>query len=379
MGNLNLNANEEKRLLDFFESSKEDNTNYYVYALCDNGIPFYVGKGIGTRCLAHEQSLDELVKDYKEESSFQTEEEFDNLKDKLRKEITMKLKKIEDARSKDSFDIIIIKYGLTEHEAFMVESSVINAMKFCGIELTNIVNGHTSFKERETGAPTKARFIAEMLKDCCPRIVNLNTISEHLTKNGSFNCENDDIAFINYNKYYPYCKTNIDTWDAVRGCWRSDEKKARRVKYIFAMHNNIIKGIFKVKKDSEKYADFQKIHSARKPLIAIEKSNINNSFPNNKGDKLGKEADVLVVEEVIKLLADKPSLIGNPNEISRIIGIEKDMCYRGFYACAIEELNNDDDLIQLRGEFENCCIDKEVLEMPQGSVKFLYASNILKK
>lgn len=366
MGNIYLSDDESVRLQGFFENKKRDD-NYYVYALCENGKPFYVGKGIGLRCLQHEDDLEAIVREYSVDGT--DAEELKDLKKDFEKELSNKLKQIGEAKQLDSFDVAIIKFGLTEHEAFMVESSVINSLKFVGVELTNIVNGHSSKREKETGESTKARYVKEVLSECCPKPIRIKDIKAFVENaDFPFSLEKDDIVFISYNKYYPYCQNDVDTWDTVRGCWRMDESKAKKAKYVFAMHNNTIKGIFKVKKDGCDNSDFQKINAAEKPLLAIASSNV---YVVSKS-----QGDILVIDKVIDLLKKEPSLKRNSQKLFEKLKLKEKAFYeRGFYFCDIAEYNEDEDLLKIRNEFLNCYVKKEDLKMPQGSFTFLYSKD----
>lgn len=356
-----LSIDEMKRLSDFFENKKGEN-NYYVYVLCDKGLPFYVGKGIGTRCLQHEMSLEELKKERTTKNM--SDEELEQLEEELKKELTQKLNCINNAKKKDTFDVAIIKFGLTEHEAYMAESAVINTLKFCNHNLSNIVNGHASKKEKETGEETKARYISELLWDCCPREVSLRDIMNFLNvPDFPFDYMKETAVFINFNDLYPYCENEMDIWDAVRGCWRMEDKKAKEVKYIFAMHNNVIKGIFKVKRDAE--ADFQKIHSMTSVLEKIPGSNVHHRKSEN---------DMKEMSRVMELLKKNESLRGNVEAIRKELNsdMKKDFYQRGFFNCDINEYKNDEDLLKLKERFQYCYINKKELEMPQISFTFLY-------
>ena len=105
MSNLAINEDDKKRLLDLFES-KEGEDNYYVYALCDGGVPFYIGKGIGLRCLQHEEDLNSIINEYKEELIEDSDKEL--LKNELEKELKQKLNHINDSIKRDEFDVAII-------------------------------------------------------------------------------------------------------------------------------------------------------------------------------------------------------------------------------------------------------------------------------
>jgi hypothetical protein len=97
-----------------------ENLQYYVYLLIDprNGKPFYVGKGHGNRVNQH--LLGAL------------ETELDEVK---------KIKTIHEIqRAGLEVDHVVLRHGLTEKEAFEIESALID---FIGMKnLTNLVSGH---------------------------------------------------------------------------------------------------------------------------------------------------------------------------------------------------------------------------------------------
>ena len=146
------------------------------------------------------------------------------------------------------------------------------------------------------------------------------------------------------------------------------EKKGRKAKYIFAMHNNTIKGIFKVKKDGCDNSDFQKINAAEKPLLAIASSNVHVVSKS--------QGDMSVIDKVIDILKKEPSLKHKTQKIFEKLKLKKKAFYeRGYYFCDITEYNEDEDLLKIRNEFLNCYVKKEDLKMPQGSFTFLYSKN----
>ena len=107
----------------------EEKLGFYVYVLVDprvqDGEIFYCGKGTGTRCFAHvaeaRKTLNDATKDYPKLDRIRAIEEAGN-----------------DVR------IDVLRHGLTEHEAFLIESAVIDVIP----NLTNAVLGHNSNRLR---------------------------------------------------------------------------------------------------------------------------------------------------------------------------------------------------------------------------------------
>lgn len=131
--------------------NKYNESRFYVYALCEKNeneeiIPFYIGKGEGDRVWAHEDGEEKEREKIKDVDS---DEDKDN-------EISEKYKKIKKLKSQGiEVEKIIIKWGMTEDEAFMAESALINLLKIDNLKvsknqgLTNIQNGHISKGEKK--------------------------------------------------------------------------------------------------------------------------------------------------------------------------------------------------------------------------------------
>jgi len=365
------------------DNSNDKNFNYYVYALCDGNVPFYIGKGIGARCFNHEGELEYKLNEYLNEYPDKNEDEIKIFRENLQKELNAKLEKIKLTKERKTFNIAVIKFGLTEHESFMCESALINMLGLCGIELTNIDNGHGSQKEKENGEKVKARFIDDFLNECCPRQVALQEIKDSLESPAfPFEKSVDDVAFISFNTCYPLCKTDIDIWDAVRGGWRREASKGKSVKYIFAMHNNIIKGIYKVKPEGEKDSDFQKIDSVTCNLKEIAGSNIHEFKTKGNIEMIGQ---ILKIFEENPELREKTAKKVKKEEIFKKIkekmpaerfegkdGLKISELDRGFWNCNYDDFINDPHLLTLREKFLNCQVSKEELIIPQYSVFLLY-------
>ena len=101
-----------------FSDKVKQKLGYYVYALADprdNKI-FYIGKGINNRIFQHEEKLDNSNK-------------------------SNRIKEI--LSSGNKIKKLIISYGLSEKEAFVAESALINIMNYIDSQsLTNVVSGH---------------------------------------------------------------------------------------------------------------------------------------------------------------------------------------------------------------------------------------------
>jgi len=215
-----------------------DDRKYYVYALCekkDDGsvVPFYIGKGEGCRVFDHENENDAkaLLKKIKTEYS-----EIDEDKEK---EFSNKHKEIAKLISEERYERRIIKWGLTSDEAFMVESALINFVGFDN--LTNIVNGHASEKERNSNiGKTVAMTVEEFYDSCCKKPIRFEYIKEKW-------------LFININDSYKKidCNDPKQICDAARGYWSlacnpqdySEDDPA----YLFALYEKKIMGIFRLK------------------------------------------------------------------------------------------------------------------------------------
>ena len=139
--------------------------SYYVYALCTDSGPFYIGKGKGLRILNHQDVALLAEENVNADDTLSSDEKQERIR-----AMSTKLQNL--IANKEEIAPVIIKWGLTEHEAFMCESSLINLLKFCKgksiSELTNLVNGHASPVELANSADvkTKARPLSLFLTEC---------------------------------------------------------------------------------------------------------------------------------------------------------------------------------------------------------------------
>lgn len=231
-----MKPEEEDRVVKTLESGYE---KHYVYALCTHdGVPFYIGKGCGRRVLDHRDAAEQAKESIAADDLLSDAE-----KNRKIKELTDKLKIILDEQT--NLQMVIIKWGLTESEAFMCESALINLLRYTRgktiQELTNIVNGHASKSEKDSVADTKtiARTLEVFLRDCAIA----ECASEQIVQK---------VAFIKINKLYPECiGTNGDVDDGkvkecVRGVWPIAENKRSQIEFIFALYKGRVVGIYHV-------------------------------------------------------------------------------------------------------------------------------------
>ena len=108
-----------------FDNLTASKLGYYVYALVNplTSKVFYIGKGYNNRVFAHVQDI------------LENNGEIDSIKKSEIKEILDIGKQIEH---------YIIRHGLTESEAFLIESTLIDYNNILIHKLTNEVSGHHS-------------------------------------------------------------------------------------------------------------------------------------------------------------------------------------------------------------------------------------------
>lgn len=228
---------------------EKEKDRYYVYALCEekNGkmVPFYIGKGQRDRIWQHEEKAEA-----EKASILNTIEDEDERKMALN-DISDKHKKIREI-GVGNVKKVILKYGLTEKEAFAAESALINLCQLQGISyeeeqdrITNKANGHASQREKSSLlAKSMAMTVEDFYSNCCYKEVDFEVLQKL----------NKRIIFININQYYPRCLDLPDVsgkngkeWaikESSRGTWGVSDKE--KPDYIFTLYRNKICGIFKV-------------------------------------------------------------------------------------------------------------------------------------
>lgn len=170
---------------------------YYVYMLVDprNNKPFYIGKGKGNRVFQHEIG------------ALKAPDE--NLKNTTISEIL---------KNNNSVISYIIKDGLTESEALLVEQVLIDIVP----ELANLVKGYHSDL-----ILTHELELNYQAKEC--------------------NVPNN-MVLINVKQLFRYNMTDEEMYEATRKWWKIGKGQLNRIKYASCVYNGIIRAVYEVKK-----------------------------------------------------------------------------------------------------------------------------------
>jgi len=187
-----------------FDNLTQEKLQYYVYALIDPRTkqPFYIGKGKGNRVFEHVLGA---IKGSPESEKIDTINAILN--------------------SGNSVKHIIIRHGLTEDEAFKIESSLIDFTNFFGKNLTNEVLGHDSFKfGLMTADEIISTYNAQPLKALHHKVI-----------------------IININGSYERAKGGVSIYESTKEAWVIGEKRLPTLKYALADYRGIIVGVYLIK------------------------------------------------------------------------------------------------------------------------------------
>ena len=188
-----------------FPKEVSDKLGYYVYRLIDprNGRTFYVGKGKENRAFDHAKAALKFTDD--------------------EDEISEKFAIIRDILSENLEPLVVIhRHGMDEPTAMEVEAALIDAYK----GIVNVQDGwHTDFGM--TGAQ-------QIIKRYSTAKENVADFSAYT---GSLIIKTTEEIIEDRGSVY----------EAVRSCWRLSKSEAKKAKYVFAVVNGIIKGVFEPK------------------------------------------------------------------------------------------------------------------------------------
>lgn len=212
--------NNYRKFNDITGATKNEIDKYYVYALYKEGerLPFYIGKGEGKRLTSH---IDEALRITEQKD----DKKFNNKIDTI-------------SKNYDKIKPVVIKFGLTEHEAFMTESALINLVNYSeqDTELTNLVNGHASKREQST--VSKDGFIKARTLE--------NFIDNYALSDFDFSKIKERCILIKINNSFQAEDTAEDIYHNVRGVWNIGDYRKKSVKYALALYRGICVGIYRI-------------------------------------------------------------------------------------------------------------------------------------
>lgn len=165
----------------------------YIYLDPDTDVPFYIGKGVGNRIFAH-------------------------LGESAESEKGTKIQELHDQGKTPKIELL--RYGMSESEAALIEASVID---FIGTEnLTNEVRGYHS---RSYG-----RISAEEI---------LTTFTAQPVK------ITHKVMLITINRLYRSDMSSQELYEATRGIWKAGRRRAR-ADYAFAVYRGIVREVYRI-------------------------------------------------------------------------------------------------------------------------------------
>lgn len=168
---------------------------YYVYLYIDprNNQPFYVGKGMGNRALAH-------------------------LGDKSETDKAARIKELGKLGLEPAIEIL--KYGLSDREALLIESA---AIELLGIDqLTNKVKGHHA-------AENGRGLLNEIVQELDAEDIQIT----------------HPVILINISRLYRYGMSTMELYDATRGVWKVGERR-KGAKFALAVYAGIVRAVYSI-------------------------------------------------------------------------------------------------------------------------------------
>ena len=186
-------------MYDTFSPAVCEKIGYYVYILRDprDKQIFYVGKGANNRVFAHVQDAHDTIIE------------------------NAKLDRIRAIHAQGQrVDIIIHRHGLTEKEAFEVESALIDLLGLPN--LSNLVAGHYA---HEHGKMTIDEIIAQYDAPTIPII--------------------EPVILIIINRAYRRGMSQTELYEATRKHWKIG-KRRENAQYAFSVSNGLVRQVYKI-------------------------------------------------------------------------------------------------------------------------------------
>jgi len=188
-----------------FDSITSEKLKFYVYALINpltKGV-FYIGKGKDNRVFEHKKEVIENP---------------DQIDSSKKKEIESIL------NQNHEIEYLILRHGLTENEALLVESVLIDYHNYFNSNLSNEVAGHNAgFYGIKTSDDLARQYNAPPLKKLHHKVI-----------------------IININKRYADTKSNLSIYEATKQAWVISEARTKKLQYALAEFQGVIIGVYRI-------------------------------------------------------------------------------------------------------------------------------------
>lgn len=185
-----------------FDENTQKSLGYYVYLLVDprDGKPFYVGKGQNNRVFDHVQDAIDNPEDNRD--------------------------KYDRIRSIGPENVLhfIVSHGLSQDEAFLVESALIDVLKHFNIALTNSKEGN------------QASVRGIMTTDEIKRLYSA----------GNLDYIESNCMIININARYTRAMGYDGIFEATHETWRINKNKVKQIQYVLSEYRGLIIEVFEV-------------------------------------------------------------------------------------------------------------------------------------
>lgn len=218
----------EKEQINGFSPEVCNKIGYYVYRLIDprNGQTFYVGKGKGNRVFAH---VNDALENYDGTNYFD--------KDVNEDDTSAKIQTIRDIHNAGLNVIHVIhRYGMTENEAFEVESALMDAYP----GLTNIQGGHNNDRGITNAVSLQQKYSLKVYEE----IPNFRYILIKVKWDRVLEMQNEKSL-----------NRDDGIYEAVRYSWKVSQNKANSYPYVLGVIDGVVEGVYKVKENGWKLSD----------------------------------------------------------------------------------------------------------------------------
>jgi hypothetical protein len=181
-----------------FSERARKQLKFYVYLYIDprDGEVFYVGKGTGNRCFHH-------------------------LKDVRESDKAARIADIRKARFEPCIEVL--KYGLTEQQALLVEATAIDLL-----EVDNLANG-----VRGHGCRVGSRAgVDQLMATLSASPIQIDP--QHAA------------VLINITKSHRYGMTPAELYDVTRSAWVVSLANAERAEYAMAIYRGVVREVYRI-------------------------------------------------------------------------------------------------------------------------------------